>query len=302
MNNLYFACCDCKIYIDAGYRWAYWELEDAGVVSRGQEIDVDTVLSAQSYWNPKPEEGSWLTEEVFPPLREFLGDHKSHRIVFGEVEDFAPDDDYAIEWMQIGYMLSVTPRYLVEMLGITSWDQVVEYMGQEGRDVPTWYEVTYWGLPSPHEKGKQKFEQLVSGRMRFVLYGKGKLRSGLRFDFYYDDGTENNQAVISVTEEDVFTIEPVFYKILEDYSNYGHWGQHTIETSRKEEFVSEIKSYIECLIAKTEQQYWPKLNMNNFGGVYRDIENHREEVVAFAQNFLKWVENSSSHSITICGI
>ena len=48
MNNLYFACCDCKIYIDAGYRWAYWELEEARIVARRKPVDVESVLKAES--------------------------------------------------------------------------------------------------------------------------------------------------------------------------------------------------------------------------------------------------------------
>jgi len=162
MNNLYFACCDCQIYIDAGYRWAYWKLEEPGVVTRGKVINVDAVLAAQSYWNPPQEEKShWLYEKVFPPLRTFLHEHTDHRIVFGEDEEFAPfDDGYFLDWMQIGYLMKPTPRYLVEVLGLETWEQVDEYM-QEQRFTPAWWEVTWWGDPSPHEKGRLKFEQLV---------------------------------------------------------------------------------------------------------------------------------------------
>jgi hypothetical protein len=30
MNNVYFACADCRVLIDAGYLWAYWQLDHAG--------------------------------------------------------------------------------------------------------------------------------------------------------------------------------------------------------------------------------------------------------------------------------
>lgn len=158
MNNLYVACLDCKIYIDAGYRWAYWELEDAGIVSRHAQVYVDAVLAAESYWNPPKEELSrWLYEEVFPPLRQFLNEHKGHQLVFGEDEDFAPDyEDYVLNWMQIGYLLWAKPRYFVEVLGYETWDEVNEYM-KGLTPPPTWWDV-HSGF---QEKGQQKFEELV---------------------------------------------------------------------------------------------------------------------------------------------
>jgi hypothetical protein len=160
MNNLYLACRDCKIYIDAGYRWAYWELEKAGIVVRGDEVNVKAVLAAESYWNPPKDENSrWLYEKVFPPLGEFLRDHGSHTIVFGEEDDFSPSDD-SFDWMQVGYLLMETPRYLVEVLGLKTWDQVRAYM-EELKSPPAWWQITWQGDPSPHEKGKQKFEELV---------------------------------------------------------------------------------------------------------------------------------------------
>jgi len=40
MNDLYFACTDCKIIADCGYRWAYWHLLHPGVVRPRERIDV----------------------------------------------------------------------------------------------------------------------------------------------------------------------------------------------------------------------------------------------------------------------
>ena len=161
MNNLYFACTDCKIYVDAGYRWAYWELEEAGIISRDRMVSVEDVLGAENYWNPPLEDSSnWLYQEIFPTLREFLSTHRFHKVVFGEEEEFAPDVDSLLEWMQIGYLRIPTPRYLVEVMGFKSWEQVTDYMSKL-ESVPWWYELTYWGEPSPYELGKRKFEELV---------------------------------------------------------------------------------------------------------------------------------------------
>lgn len=161
MNDLYFACCSCKIYIDAGYRWAYWQLKEEGIVARGQAVDIANVLAADGYWHPPQDEHSrWLADDIFPGLRQFLQDHQSHCIVFGEDEDFAPSEADALEWMQIGYALMPTPRYLVEVIGLHTWDQVREYMAKQST-LPAWYAVTWWGNPSPQEKGRQKFEEIV---------------------------------------------------------------------------------------------------------------------------------------------
>jgi hypothetical protein len=163
MNFLYFACCDCKIYIDAGYRWA-WELLSQDIVAGGELINVEAVLGAKSYWNPPRKESSrWLFEEVFPPLRRFFEEHKSHRIMFGEQDEIAPVAGFDPDWMQIGYLLTPTPRYLFEVLGLRSWEQVRLYM--EKQEIPpVWWEVTWGDEPSPREQGRLKFEELVTGK------------------------------------------------------------------------------------------------------------------------------------------
>ena len=161
MNHLYFACSDCKIYIDAGYRWAYWKLEHAGVVSRKNAVSVESVLAANDYWCPPTDEASRsLSEGVFPPLKEFLQEHRSHRVIFGELEGFAPED-YYLDWMQVGYCLEPSPRYLAQVLGLKTWEQVERYMTECGEPAPAWWECTWWGSPSPRERGQRRFEELV---------------------------------------------------------------------------------------------------------------------------------------------
>lgn len=163
MNFLYFACVDCTIYIDAGYRWAYWELEHTGVVSRQAPVKVDAVFAAKSFWNP-PKDGNsqWLYEGVFPPLREFLEAHNTHRIVFGENVDFAPDnDDYYLTWLQVGYSPKPTPRYLAEVLNFRTWDDANAYL-QTLEIPPAWWQLTWDGPPSSRERGKRVFEMTVA--------------------------------------------------------------------------------------------------------------------------------------------
>ena len=83
MNNRYFACPSCRIYVDAGYRWAYWLLEDPGLVDLNEGVEVPAVLAHTDYWNPPAEERSqWLCERVLPAVRRFLTDHGDHGIVY----------------------------------------------------------------------------------------------------------------------------------------------------------------------------------------------------------------------------
>ena len=58
VNSRYFAYRDHLRYVDAGYRWAYWTLEQPGVVSLGQAIELGEVFACEAYWNPPAEEYS----------------------------------------------------------------------------------------------------------------------------------------------------------------------------------------------------------------------------------------------------
>jgi hypothetical protein len=62
--------------------------------------------------------------------------------------------------MQIGYCMQPTPRYLVEVLGLQTWEQVDEYMKKQEMP-PAWWEVTWHGDPPPQEKARRRFQELV---------------------------------------------------------------------------------------------------------------------------------------------
>ncbi len=69
MNCRYFACPACYEYTDAGYRWAYFLLEESGIVHMDEEIDVDAVLANHDFWHPPDDEKSlWLCSEIFPSI------------------------------------------------------------------------------------------------------------------------------------------------------------------------------------------------------------------------------------------
>jgi hypothetical protein len=159
MDNLYFACIDCKVYLDAGYGWAYWSLEEPGVVRRGSTVSVETVLSAKEYWTPfRTESAEWLYEEVLPSARHFLERHKRHRIVYGNTADFLPfDGEGFLDWLQVGFMPQMLPRYFVEYLGLKTWDEVRSFIA--GQQSPPWWWMLEWeGL---HDKARKKFQELI---------------------------------------------------------------------------------------------------------------------------------------------
>jgi hypothetical protein len=102
MNCRYFACSHCLVYIDAGYRWAYWLLEDSGHVQLNEKVDVAEILDLFPYWNPPPEEqGHWLCQEILPAVKKFFKEHQTHCILYVEEDVFACEQSLAQHWTQI---------------------------------------------------------------------------------------------------------------------------------------------------------------------------------------------------------
>jgi hypothetical protein len=161
-SNVYFACMDCKAYVDAGYRWATWQLEEPGLVRRGQPISVESLLTAGNYWEPaQRESSSWLYREVLPSARTFLLEHKSHRIVFGNTSDFlASGGDDILNWMEVGFLPVLLPRFFVEQLGLKTWDQVSSFVSRQD-SAPWWWMLEWDDL---HSKAKRKFQELVESK------------------------------------------------------------------------------------------------------------------------------------------
>jgi hypothetical protein len=163
MNNLYFACMDCKVYLDAGYLWAYWSLEEPGVVRRGRHVSVESVLSAKEYWSPsKTESADWLYEKVLPSVGDFLERHKDHPVIYGQMADFLQlDGEGFLDWLQLGFMPQLSPRYFIEYLGMKTWDEVCSFIACQ-ESAPWWWMLEWDNL---HDKARRKFQELIdSGR------------------------------------------------------------------------------------------------------------------------------------------
>src|SRR5256885_795112 len=122
VNALYFACTDCKTYVDCGYRWAHWTLEHPGIVRRGEVIDAQHLLDAHEYCHPPQEpQSAWLYDEVLPSVRRFLAEHGGHNMLFWEINDLP--DDRSLEWLQVGDDPYPTARYLAEVVKADNWDE-----------------------------------------------------------------------------------------------------------------------------------------------------------------------------------
>lgn len=157
MNDVYFACGKCRVMVDAGYRWAYWELEHAGLVRSGAPVSAKDIFSSTSYWSPPDgPESTWLLEKILPAVRSFLNDHGDHPLTYGDNEEIVGTDPLAIfEWLEVGPDPQVTPRYLVDGLGLHSWAEVLDW--SKGIDPKPWW----WSVPELHDSARRKFEELV---------------------------------------------------------------------------------------------------------------------------------------------
>jgi hypothetical protein len=102
MNTPYFACLSCRIYIESGYRWAYWQLEHPGVVQHNEGVNVEAVLACTEYWSPPEQERSdWLCERVLPAVRRFLNDHREHGIVYTDQDVIYNEESLYYGWSEI---------------------------------------------------------------------------------------------------------------------------------------------------------------------------------------------------------
>lgn len=102
MNERYFACPKCQIYISAGYRWAYWQLENTQHVSLNDAVNVENLLKVGRYWNPQNEEkNDWLCKKVLPNVKEFLKSHSSHGVIYLEEDTILSEESLSYNWSEI---------------------------------------------------------------------------------------------------------------------------------------------------------------------------------------------------------
>jgi len=156
MNSLYFACATCKTYINAGYRWFYWTLVDTGLVGLNGKVNVETVLSAKEYWAGKEKE-EWLAK-LLPKVEDFLVKHCTHDLRYGEQDSFF-EDEIGLVWLyESDQLQEITPRTYADILGFTSWQQVVEYVNSQPLSKRPWW----WDIKDLFEQAHTAFNAVVN--------------------------------------------------------------------------------------------------------------------------------------------
>jgi hypothetical protein len=156
MNNLYFACTTCKNYINAGYRWFYWTLVDTKLVGWEGKVNVESVLNTQEYWVGKEKE-KWLAE-LLPKVESFLIKHRTHDLRYGEQDSFF-EDEIGLLWLYESDQLEeITPRTYTDILGFTSWDQVVEYVNNQPLSKHPWW----WDVKDLFEQAHTTFNKIIN--------------------------------------------------------------------------------------------------------------------------------------------
>ena len=100
MNCRYFVCCDHLVYIDAGYRWAYWYLEYPKIIAKDSPFDVTAVLTCKEYWDYLPDDIGYLSR-LMPLVRRFLDDHSGHNLVYAEEEWLLDQEDLGFNYVEL---------------------------------------------------------------------------------------------------------------------------------------------------------------------------------------------------------
>lgn len=162
MNEVYFMCQTCKMYHGAGYRWCYSHLEKAGIVTKGKRISVDEVFRTAEYWDwgELTDENSLRLRDQLRQVAEFLEKHKTHEIIYNEDQSFMwKQGQY--DWMdeeEDAGKADLSPRYFVERLGMTQWQDVVEYLNRKVYESRPFWFVFDDEMPD----ARRKFEELVN--------------------------------------------------------------------------------------------------------------------------------------------
>jgi len=160
MNDVFFGCVTCRVLADAGYRWATSTLESPGIVERGASVNAAAVRAASEYWSPPEEPASrWLIDGVLPRVRTFLESHASHELRFGDFEELAGTNDTAfLDWLDLSVDPEFSPRFFVEVLGLTLWVDVIDWVRSK-EHLPWW-----WSDSELVDAARRRFGELAAAR------------------------------------------------------------------------------------------------------------------------------------------
>jgi hypothetical protein len=99
-----------------------------------------------------------LTDEVLPAVRSFLDMHGSHQVTYGDTEQVVGSDFPAalFDWLDVGYLPEITPRYFVDVLRLHSWAEVLEWARTVDRKPWWWHEAELM------DSARVRFQELIT--------------------------------------------------------------------------------------------------------------------------------------------
>lgn len=159
-DDRFFACTDCRIFVNAGGRCVRG-LEAREVVRVGGAVDADRVLGEAGYWDDPAEIYPDWRREVLDPVRSFLTEHAEHGVVFfDEAKVRSIGDEEMLDWLQVGSEARWSPRHFAEVLALRQWAEVQEYVRQNERSVEADF-FNYWLDDAERASFRAKFELLA---------------------------------------------------------------------------------------------------------------------------------------------
>jgi len=75
-----------------------------------------------------------------------------------------------LDWMQVGFLPLLLPRYFVERLGFQTWDQVANFIARQD-STPWWWMLEWDNL---HDKARKKFQQLIESKRASDQSGRAR--------------------------------------------------------------------------------------------------------------------------------
>jgi len=125
MNDLYFFCMDCKSFVDAGYRWAYSSLADAGMKPNAF-VTAESILAVEKYWSTS--DPGLIS--LLAVAKTYLLQHFGHRLRYGDFDFlFEPQEEWA-DWLDESKNPEELPRYFLERERCLTWDDLVKRVAQ----------------------------------------------------------------------------------------------------------------------------------------------------------------------------
>lgn len=148
MNELHFSCLDCKEYIDAAYKWGLSHLVNSGPLECHSMINVDDILHTQPFWDvPDTAQHKWI-RDLLPHIRVFLDKHTGHKISYCDRTEIENNEEYqGLDWIDCSPDPMISPRHLVEIMGIIEWREVERLVEKEQIKLWWWLDKS---LSTPH--------------------------------------------------------------------------------------------------------------------------------------------------------